>query len=57
MKRWTIEELNQISDLEFARRILMERQRGLSYYSPLNKKLQSAIERLAELDRCEEESK
>ena len=57
MKRWTIKELNQISDLEFARRILMERQRGLSYYSPLNKKLQSAIERLAELDRCEEEAR
>ena len=55
MKRWTIKELNQISDLELARRILMERQRELSYYSPLNKKLQSAIERLAELDRCEEE--
>ena len=27
MKRWTIKELNQISDLELARRILMERQR------------------------------
>ena len=57
MKRWTIKELNQISDLELARRILMERQRGLSYYSPLNKKLQSAIERLAELDRCEDEAR
>ena len=57
MKRWTIEELNQISNLEFARRILMERQKGLSCYSPLSRKLQSAINQLAELDRCGEETR
>lgn len=47
MKRWTIEELSKIDNLEFAKIILSERKNRLAYYTPLVKKLAEAI---AELD-------
>jgi hypothetical protein len=40
MFRWTIKELQEMSDLEIIRRVLTERKSTLTnYYSPLNKKL------------------
>lgn len=50
-KRWTMEELEKADDLEFAARILTERQEGLNPYSPLSVKLRAAtktIEMIAE---------
>lgn len=41
-KRWTMEELEKADDLEFAARILSERQEGLNPYSPLSVKLRAA---------------
>ena len=37
MKRWTIKELNQISDLELARRILMRKQDEIQMGNPANR--------------------
>jgi hypothetical protein len=53
MERWTIKDLNNISDLGFAIRILNERKRGLNPYSPLGSKITQAVLSLEEL-RAEE---
>lgn len=47
MKRWTMKELNEMDNLEFAKVLLSERKNKLTYYTPLVKKLAEAI---AELD-------
>lgn len=50
MERWTIEQLNSLSDLRFAQAILIERLNRLTNpYSPLASKLRSAAEKLNEL--------
>ena len=43
MDRWTLQQLKNTDDLTFAIAILDERQKYLSQYSPLKKKLQEAM--------------
>lgn len=43
MDRWTLQQLKDTDDLTFAIAILDERQKYLSQYSPLKKKLQEAM--------------
>lgn len=57
MERWTIRQLNSLSDLRFAQAILNERLNRLTQpYSPLASKLRSAAAKLDEL-AAEEEAK
>lgn len=50
MKRWTIEELKNIKDIDFAICILNERKNSLSNpYSPLMNKLCKTIATLSEV--------
>lgn len=55
MERWTIKQLNSLSDLRFAQAILNERLNRLTQpYSPLARKLRSAAAKLDELAAEEE---
>lgn len=55
MERWTIKQLNSLSDLRFAQAILNERLNRLTQpYSPLASKLRSAAAKLDELAAGEE---
>lgn len=57
MNRWTIKELNSLSDLRFAQAILCERKNRLTQaYSPLAAKLSKAIAKLNELAFEEEQT-
>lgn len=50
MQTWTIKELDNISDIDFAIRILRERHNKLTnVYSPLSKKLAEAMNTLEKL--------
>ena len=49
MDRWTIKELENLTDLEFAAAILMERRMKVTPYSPLGQKLDHARNTLLEL--------
>lgn len=56
MERWTISQLNKLSDLRFAQAILIERMNRLTQpYSPLASKLRCAAAKLNELATEEEE--
>lgn len=50
MKRWTIKELNEASNLEFAACILNERRAPLNPYSPMATKLESSKNMLLRMD-------
>lgn len=50
MKRWTIKELAEMSDLKFAACILNERRTPLNPYSPLDQKLETAKNLLLRMD-------
>lgn len=47
MDRWTMRELKETDDIDFAIAILNERRRGLTPYSPLGMKLAEAAHTLA----------
>ena len=49
MERWTIKDLNNISDIGFAIRILNERRTKLNPFSPLASKLSNAVATLEKL--------
>lgn len=49
MDRWTMKELGNLTDLEFAAAILMERRRKVTPYSPLGQKLDHARYTLLDL--------
>ncbi|WP_195985339.1 hypothetical protein [Clostridium sp. D33t1_170424_F3] len=49
MDRWTIKQLNSMSDLEFAAAILNERRNKVTPYSPLGIKLASVAHTLLDL--------
>ena len=51
MDRWTIKELEEISELDFAIAILNERSMGLNPYAPLNKKINATIKKLESLKK------
>lgn len=55
-KRWTMEELTKIDDLDFAVCILNERRADLNAYSPLSVKLAQSVKTVqdikAERDKC-----
>ena len=57
MERWTIEQLKDTSDLDFAISILRERKYRLNYYSPLCKKINKSIETLELLKAKKEYNK
>lgn len=50
MKRWTIKELNEESNLEFAACILNERKAPLNPYSPMATKLESSKNMLLRME-------
>lgn len=50
MKRWTIKELNEASDMEFAACILNERKAPLNPYSPMAMKLEHSKNMLLRMD-------
>ena len=50
MKRWTIKELNEASNLEFATCILNERKAPLNPYSPMATKLENSKNMLLRMD-------
>ena len=50
MKRWTIKELNETTDLKFAACILNERRAPLNPYSPLAQKLGESKNMLLRMD-------
>lgn len=50
MKRWTIEDLEKTTDLEFAACILNERRASLNPYTPLARKLENAENRIRRMD-------
>ena len=50
MKRWTIKELSETTDLKFAACILRERRAPLNPYSPLAQKLEESKNMLLRMD-------
>ena len=50
MKRWTIKELSETTDLKFAACILRERRAPLNPYSPLAQKLEDSKNMLLRMD-------
>lgn len=50
MERWTMEQMNSLTDLQFAWAILGERLNKLNPYSPLAAKLRSAMSTLHDTD-------
>ena len=50
MKRWTIKELSETTDLKFAACILSERRAPLNPYSPLAQKLGDSKNMLLRMD-------
>lgn len=49
MARWTIKELENISDIDFAIAILNERKAGLNHYAPLANKINKVIGTLTQI--------
>ena len=44
MTKWTIKQLKEISDVDFIQALLRERQQKLHPYSPLNGRIQRALD-------------
>ena len=51
MKRWTIEELDKLSDIAVLRALVNDRLLGLKQYMPLARRLQTVDANLANLEK------
>lgn len=51
MQRWTMKELEKMSELDFAIAMLNERERGLNAYAPLGVKIAKTVKYLQQLDK------
>ena len=49
MNRYTIKQLDEMDDIDFAIRVLSERSEGLNYFSPLSRKILKTQKKLSML--------